>query len=71
MTLFIGYNQQQAETIAQDFKFTANRTVLVFNPNELLPHEEAVIDWELRKSRLDVLKQIVSLAYHHVSTKFS
>lgn len=59
VTLFIGYNQQQAETIAQDLQnLLPNRTVLVFNPNELLPHEEAVIDWELRKSRLDVLKQI-------------
>ena len=25
-------------------------------PHELLPHEEAVIDWELRKSRLEVIK---------------
>jgi transcription-repair coupling factor (superfamily II helicase) len=59
VTLFIGYNQQQAETIAQDLQnLLPNRTILVFNPNELLPHEEAVIDWELRKSRLDVLKQI-------------
>lgn len=59
VTMFIGYNQHQVETIAQDLtNLLPDRPVLVFNPHELLPHEEAVIDWELRKSRLDVLKQI-------------
>ncbi|HXK97162.1 MAG TPA: transcription-repair coupling factor [Limnochordia bacterium] len=55
--LFIGYNQYQVETIGQDLhNLLPNRNILVFTPHELLPHEEATIDWELRKSRLEVLK---------------
>jgi len=57
VTLFVGYNQYQVETIGQDLhNLLPNRNILVFTPHELLPHEEATIDWELRKSRLEVLK---------------
>ncbi|NLL87322.1 MAG: transcription-repair coupling factor [Firmicutes bacterium] len=57
VTLFIGYNQYQVETIGQDLhNLMPNRNIQVFTPHELLPHEEAVIDWELRKSRLEVIK---------------
>ena len=59
MTLFIGYNQYQVETIGQDLhNLLPNRNIQVFTPHELLPHEEAIIDWELRKSRLEVIKSI-------------
>ncbi|HHX01315.1 MAG TPA: transcription-repair coupling factor [Firmicutes bacterium] len=59
VTLFIGYNQYQVETIGQDLhNLLPNRNIQVFTPHELLPHEEAIIDWELRKSRLEVIKSI-------------
>lgn len=59
VTLFISHNQYQAELIAQDLRsLLPERGIFVFNPHELLPHEEATIDWELKKSRLDVLKNI-------------
>ncbi len=59
VTLFIGYNQLQVESIAQDlYNLLPNRAITVFNPNEILPHEETGVDWELRKSRLDALYRI-------------
>lgn len=59
VTLYISYNQHQAETTAQDLRdLLPERSISVFTFQELLPHEEATTDWELRKSRLEVLKQL-------------
>lgn len=59
VTLVITYNQNQADQIAQDLhNLLPHRRIVVFTPHELLPHEEAIIDWQLRKNRLEVLKNI-------------
>lgn len=59
ITMFISYNQHQAEIMAQDLQnLLPDRLISVFNPYELFPHEEVIIDWELRESRLEVLKNI-------------
>ena len=59
ITMFISYNQHQTEMIAQDLhNLLPDRLISVFSPYELFPHEEVIVDWELRKNRLEVLKNI-------------
>ena len=59
VSLIISHNHHQAESIAQDLRnLLPGRIVSVFNSHELLPHEEAVMDWELRKSRLEVIRNL-------------
>ncbi len=59
ITMFISYNQYQAEVMAQDLhSLLPERLINVFTPYELFPHEEVTVDWELRKNRLEVLHNI-------------
>lgn len=59
ITLYITYNHQQAEATAQDLRnLIPDFNVLVFSPNEFMPYDEVVVDWELKKSRIEVLTNL-------------
>ncbi len=59
VTLIVTYSHQKATALAQDLRgLIPAAPISVFTPYELLPHEEALTDWELRKSRLEVLHHL-------------
>lgn len=59
VTLVITHSHRQAEVMAVDLQsLYPTVPVSVFSPHELLPHEEATSDGELRQNRMSVLQKI-------------
>lgn len=58
-TLYITFSHQQAEATAQDLRTLFPKLAIkVFSPNEFMPHDEVVTDWELRRTRLEALSSL-------------